>query len=162
MKVPAFLTMPATWKIAGAAVALGLTALVFKIHGDMRYHEGELDTELKFTKNNAAVSVAHEREISKIEQTSLQRVISAQDAYANRLQAQEPMIIRAIDKVTTYAQTPAGRATCLAADRVSDILEARRALSPANVAASTSGAIGTLSEPLFTPPTGRVDVQRGQ
>jgi hypothetical protein len=38
--------------------------------------------------------------------------------YADRLAAREPIILRSADTVRTYAQTDAGRAACLPADRV--------------------------------------------
>jgi hypothetical protein len=38
--------------------------------------------------------------------------------YADRLAAREPIILRSTDTVRTYAQTDAGRAACLPANRV--------------------------------------------
>lgn len=42
-------------------------------------------------------------------------------SYADRLAAREPIILRSTDTVRTYAQTTAGRAACLPADRVRGI-----------------------------------------
>jgi hypothetical protein len=60
--------------------------------------------------------------------------------YADRLAKREPIIIRSHDTVTQYAQTPAGRAPCLAGERVHGIDELDSQLA-ATAAASGSGAL---------------------
>ena len=67
-------------------------------------------------------------EIAKAEQLRLdaeKRFASQQAAalttYADRLAAREPIILRSTETVRTYAQTDAGRAACLPADRVRGI-----------------------------------------
>jgi len=67
-------------------------------------------------------------EIAKAEQLRLdaeKRFASQQAAalttYADRLAAREPIILRSTETVRTYAQTAAGRAACLPADRVRGI-----------------------------------------
>lgn len=73
------------------------------------------------------------------EALNAERVRQASDAYAAKVSAMQPIIVRSIDKVQTYAQTPAGRAECLGADRVSSILQDRAALAAA--AESGSGLL---------------------
>jgi len=67
-------------------------------------------------------------EIAKAEQLRLdaeKRFASQQAAalttYADRLAVREPIILRSTETVRTYAQTDAGRAACLPADRVRGI-----------------------------------------
>jgi hypothetical protein len=50
-----------------------------------------------------------------------QALSEARASYARGLAEQQPIIIRSKDMVTRYAQTPDGRALCLAADRVRGI-----------------------------------------
>jgi hypothetical protein len=64
-------------------------------------------------------------EIAKAEQLRLaaeSRFATQQNTalttFANRLADREPIILRSTDTVRTYAQTDAGRAACLPADRV--------------------------------------------
>ncbi len=64
-------------------------------------------------------------EIAKAEQlrTDTEKRFATQQAaalttYADRLAAREPIFLRSTDTVRTYAQTDAGRASCLPADRV--------------------------------------------
>ena len=47
--------------------------------------------------------------------------ITALTTFADRLANREPIILRSTDTVRTYAQTAAGRAACLPADRVRGI-----------------------------------------
>jgi len=68
--------------------------------------------------------------------------------YADRLAKREPIIIRSHDTVTQYAQTPAGRAPCLAGERVHGIDELDSQLT---ATAATSGA-GALHDTKGTPP----------
>lgn len=56
------------------------------------------------------------------------RVRSAADTYARRTTALQPIILESNKKADDYAQTPAGRAPCLALDRVQSILADRTAL----------------------------------
>jgi hypothetical protein len=46
---------------------------------------------------------------------------TALTTFADRLASREPIILRSTDTVRTYAQTAAGRAACLPADRVRGI-----------------------------------------
>lgn len=68
------------------------------------------------------------------------RVASASDAYAARIAALQPIIVRSTDTVRTYAETPSGHASCLGADRVRGLDEL-----DASVAA---GATASSAEPV--------------
>lgn len=59
--------------------------------------------------------------------------------YADRLAAREPIILRSTDTVRTYAQTDAGRAMCLGADRVRGVDALDLELFPRDPAASGRG-----------------------
>lgn len=50
--------------------------------------------------------------------TSERRRADAAESYAKRWQDRQPIILRSINTVEKYAQTDAGRARCLDADRV--------------------------------------------
>ena len=60
------------------------------------------------------------------------RLATAADGYAARVAALKPIILRSTDTVREYAQTAAGRAVCLGADRVRgiDALDAELADDP--------------------------------
>lgn len=66
------------------------------------------------------------------------RLSAAADSYATRLASIDPIIVRSTDTVRTYAQTDAGRARCLDADRVRGIDALDRDLAAATGAASRS------------------------
>ena len=79
---------------------------------------------------------------------------TALTTFADRLANREPIILRSTDTVRTYAQTDAGRAACLPADRVRgiDALDAELFAGDHN---STSGGDETLHVNTGTPATGR-------
>lgn len=68
---------------------------------------------------------------------------SAAQIYADRLAAREPIILRSTDTVRTYAQTDAGRARCLGADRVRgiDALDTALFAEPAEAAGGSDAAV---------------------
>lgn len=68
---------------------------------------------------------------------------SALTTYADRLAGREPIILRSTDTVRTYAQTDAGRAGCLGADRVRgiDALDADLFSAPSGGAGSGDAAV---------------------
>jgi len=75
-----------------------------------------------------AERVAWSAEIAKAEQlrTAAETRFAVQQTtalttFADRLANREPIILRSTDTVRTYAQTAAGRAACLPADRVRGI-----------------------------------------
>jgi len=67
--------------------------------------------------------------------------------YADRLAAREPIILRSTDTVRTYAQTDAGRARCLGADRVRGIDALNTALFAQPADASGSGDAAVPADP---------------
>ena len=81
------------------------------------------------------------------------RLAAASDSYATRLAAIDPIIVRSTDTVRTYAQTDAGRARCLDADRVRGIDALDRDLAAA--AGATSGGNGALPAQPDAAPAGR-------
>ncbi|WP_426254485.1 hypothetical protein [Sphingomonas sp. DC2300-3] len=72
---------------------------------------------------------------------------SAALTYADRLAAREPIILRSTNTVREYAQTDAGRARCLGADRVRGIDALDAALFPAAPGAARSGGAGVPADP---------------
>ena len=72
---------------------------------------------------------------------------SAALTYADRLAAREPIILRSTNPVREYAQTDAGRARCLGADRVRGIDALDAALFPASSGAARSGDAGVPADP---------------
>ena len=72
---------------------------------------------------------------------------SAALTYADRLAAREPIILRSTNTVREYAQTDAGRARCLGADRVRGIDALDAALFPASSGAARSGDAGVPADP---------------
>jgi hypothetical protein len=70
---------------------------------------------------------------------------AAQD-YAQRLSDRQPIILHSKDTVTQYAQTPAGRVPCLAADRVHGIDQLDEGL-----AAAARHVAGPVPDPASAP-----------
>lgn len=66
--------------------------------------------------------------------------IAAIERQAARADARAPIILRSTDTVREYAQTDAGRARCLGADRVRGLDTYLSALAGANTAAASGGA----------------------
>ena len=79
---------------------------------------------------------------------------TALTTFADRLANREPIILRSTDTVRTYAQTDAGRAACLPADRVHGI-DALDAELFAGDPASPDGGGETLHGNAGTPAAGR-------
>lgn len=90
---------------------------------------------------------------AEIDRATKQRVIdearwaqasaSAALTYADRLAAREPIILRSTNTVREYAQTDAGRARCLGADRVRgiDALDAALFAQPAEASGSGDATV---------------------
>lgn len=77
-----------------------------------------------------------------------QRALSdAQSTYATDLANRQPIIIRSKDTVREYAQTPNGRAPCLAADRVRGIDG-----FDSDIAATASRGSAAVLDPASAPP----------
>lgn len=68
---------------------------------------------------------------------------SAAQTYADRLSAREPIILHSTNTVREYAQTDAGRARCLGADRVRgiDALDAALFAQPAEASGSGDATV---------------------
>jgi len=99
------------WSVPMAGLLIGL--LLTRARAD------DLEATLK------AERTAWSAEIAKAEQlrTDAEKRFAIQQTtalttFADRLANREPIILRSTDTVRTYAQTAAGRAACLPADRV--------------------------------------------
>lgn len=79
---------------------------------------------------------------------------AALTTFADRLASREPIILRSTDTVRTYAQTDAGRAACLPADRVRGI-DALDAELFAGDSTSASGGDQALHGDAGAPAAGR-------
>jgi hypothetical protein len=88
-----------------------------------------------------------------------QQQATAAGTYADRLARREPIIVKSTDTVREYAQTDAGRARCLGADRVHGIDQLDAQLFPPHSAATDQGAVPVPAEP-DPAPAGRLGVQR--
>ena len=123
--------------IAGALIIIGLVIGI-----DHRGYQRGLhrrDAEI------AAMQAA----AAKQEAQNAEKVAQAANDYAAKVSAMQPIILRSTDKVTTYAQTPAGRAECLDASRVSTILEDRAALAAAST--GSNGSLPARTDPATQP-----------
>ena len=82
---------------------------------------------------SATIASAEQSRLS-IEARNARQLAAAAERYAASLADRQPIILRSRDTVTRYAQTDAGRALCLAADRVRGAAADRAALfaEPAN------------------------------
>lgn len=83
-----------------------------------------------------------------------QQLAAATSTYADRLAARAPIIVRSTDTVREYAQTDAGRARCLDADRVRglDTYLAELAAAPPAATAGRAAAVRADTAPA---PAGR-------
>lgn len=139
--MPALLLGP-FGKILGGLAFLGAIVLAIWLYGNSRYDDGHKDAEIAYVKQNAAASLAYERQIRTIESGWWSKYTTAQQNFAANNARIDPIIVRSTDKVIQYAQTDAGRANCLAPDRVQDILLDRAALfAPADPASAAGGNI---------------------
>jgi hypothetical protein len=75
--------------------------------------------------------------------------------FASTLASREPVILHSTDTVREYAQTPAGRAACLAADRVLGIDQLDAALFHPEAAASAGAGAAALPAEPGPAPAGR-------
>ena len=101
-----------------------------------------------FHKRDAEIATA-QAAAAKQEAENAEKARKAADDYATKVAAMQPIVIRSIDKVKEYAQTPAGRAECLSAERVSSILQDRAALAAAS--AGSGGPVQAGSDPAAQP-----------
>jgi hypothetical protein len=84
---------------------------------------------------------------SEIERRYAQQGAAAAITYADRIASREPIIFRSTDTVRTYAQTDAGRARCLDADRVRGIDTLDAALFPDHAASADGSDEEVSAEP---------------
>ncbi|KQM56707.1 hypothetical protein ASE69_03580 [Sphingomonas sp. Leaf208] len=86
---------------------------------------GKLDDRTATLKAERAAWTTEIAKADKLRAEAEQRFASQQSTalttFASRLVDREPIILRSTDTVRTYAQTDAGRAACLPADRVRGI-----------------------------------------
>ena len=83
--------------------------------------------------------------------------LAAVSTYADKTAALQPIVVRSTDTVTRYAETPAGRALCLAPDRVSGLDQLDRELFPTTAPGEGAGAVRTNAS---APAVGRISEQR--
>lgn len=97
---------------------------------------------------SAEIAKAEQQRAAEEKRFSTQQA-TALASYADRLAAREPIILRSTDTVRTYAQTTAGRAACLPADRVRGIDALDAELFPHDPARSRGGdqAMSAISHP---------------
>ncbi|MEH3046519.1 hypothetical protein [Sphingomonas adhaesiva] len=108
-------------------VAASALALMFRVQRDDARHT--LDNERAAW--TAEIDRADKARLTA-ERDYAVRLATAADGYAARISALKPIILRSTDTVREYAQTAAGRAVCLGADRVRgiDALDAELADDP--------------------------------
>lgn len=135
------------WKFLAGAGLLAFAGFLVIIHGNSRAHEGALQERSKWQ----AEQLAHATASADTRVADAQRVTAAVADYADRAAALQPIILRSHDTVTTYAQTPAGAAHCLSADRVLGLDAYDRALFPATAPAA-SAAPGQVHPDAGAPP----------
>ncbi|MBY8826132.1 hypothetical protein [Sphingomonas colocasiae] len=114
-------------KLAAGAGILALAAFAIWMFGNARHDAGRLAEAAKW---QAEVRVRDQR-IADLRVENERRETASAVRYAERLAAIDPIILRSTERVIQYAQTPAGRAACLAADRVRGIEADAAALFPA-------------------------------
>lgn len=84
---------------------------------------------------HTAELVRRDRDDARVLAANADRVSKAVETYATRTAALQPLIVRSTDTVRTYAETPAGRAACLDADRVRGLDELDASLANPTAAA---------------------------
>ncbi|WOF43757.1 hypothetical protein KNJ79_01985 [Sphingopyxis indica] len=122
-------------RVLAGTGALALVLALAWLFGEARYDAGANAEEAKWQ----AVIADKEREIADLRVSAEQRVTQAVNSYADRIAAIEPVIVRSTDTVTKYAQTSAGSAECLSADRVLGIDADAAALGLRPAAAAQGG-----------------------
>jgi hypothetical protein len=106
------------WGSIGAAVGrLAFVALAFWLFGNAREHAGKMEERAAWEK----IAAARERQLGDRRVADERRHGAALARYLEGRAAIEPLIIHSRDTVTTYAQSPAGRAPCRDAERVHGI-----------------------------------------
>ncbi|NJC33846.1 hypothetical protein GGR88_001320 [Sphingomonas jejuensis] len=107
-----------TWgRLAIGAVATALIVFLLLRFGDAREEAGRLEERAAWHEAQAEA----ERENAEVRVAAERRVTAAVQTYADKVARIAPIVVRATDTVTRYAETPAGRELCLPAERVRGI-----------------------------------------
>jgi hypothetical protein len=135
------------WSVPMAGLLIGL--LLTRARGN------DLETTLKAERTAMSAEIAKSEQLrSDAEKRFAVQQATALTTFADRLANREPIILRSTDTVRTYAQTTAGRAACLPADRVLG-LDALDAELFANDPTSASRGEETLHGNANAPAAGR-------
>jgi len=99
------------WSVPMAGLLIGLLLT--------RARANDLEATLKAERTAMSAEIAKAEQLRTAAETrfAIQQT-TALTTFADRLANREPIILRSTDTARTYAQTPAGRAACLPADRV--------------------------------------------
>ncbi len=99
------------WSVPMAGLLIGLLLT--------RARANDLEATLKAERTAMSAEIAKSEQLrSDAEKRFAIQQTTALTTFADRLANREPIILRSTDTVRTYAQTAAGRAACLPADRV--------------------------------------------
>lgn len=130
-------------KLIGGGVILAVVGFLILQFGSAKYEQGQLLERGKWQEaaRLAEVRRGNERLVDE------RRVTAAVQAFADTITAQQPVIVRSINTVREYAQTPAGAVRCLAADRVHGIDADAAALGLHPAAAPTDGVAAVPADP---------------
>jgi hypothetical protein len=112
------------------ALAL-LSASLFATRGTLSRVRLEHQAELASRDRDAAIAA----------KANADRARQAAEGDATRLAAMQPLIVRSTDTVRTYAETPDGRAACLAPDRVRGLDDLDASIHAASAAPAGEGAV---------------------
>ncbi|GAA4221198.1 hypothetical protein GCM10022253_26860 [Sphingomonas endophytica] len=88
-----------------------------------------------------------ERQRAEQERGFAEQLAGATATFADRLAARAPVILRSTNTVRDYAQTDAGRARCLGADRVRGLDDYLAALASEDPASAGRGADAVRADP---------------
>jgi len=102
------------WSVPMAGLLIGLLLT--------RARANDLEATLKAERTAMSAEIAKSEQLrSDAEKRFAIQQTTALTTFADRLASREPIILRSTDTARTYAQTAAGRAACLPADRVRGI-----------------------------------------
>ena len=125
------------WRLLAGVGLLALAGFLLTRYGAARYDSGRLAERVAWQEATAKADARQAAHMLADER----RVTGAVAAYAARMDALEPIVLHNREVVREYAQTDAGRAMCLGADRVRSIEEsaARLGLETASPASKGDG-----------------------
>ena len=109
------------WKLLGGGIVLAIAAFMITQYGSAREAKGAAKANLIWQKKVSDLAVRLAKKSASQQVAWADQRTAAAESFANNQAQIDPIIIRATDKVTIYAKTPAGAVQCLAADRVRDI-----------------------------------------